>query len=260
MVTVVKIGGNVIDDPQALQKFCEDFAAYPSPKILVHGGGVMASKMQAQLGQKPLMIEGRRVTDEDTIRTVVMVYAGWINKTIVATLQALGCDAIGISGCDAGIITAKKRPARLLNDGETLVDYGYVGDVSPESVNKAKLQQLIDLGLTPVICPINHDGKANLLNTNADTIACAISSKISGKLLYLFEKNGVLCSPDNEDSVIPEITPSLFEELKAGGIISKGMLPKIENSFNALRSGTESVVIKNYKALNCNGGTSIKLQ
>ena len=198
-IKVVKIGGNVVDNEAMLQSFCKDFAAMSGPKVLVHGGGVMASAIQEALGQTPVKIEGRRVTDEDTLKVVTMTYAGWCNKHITALLQGCGCNAIGLSGCDASVITASRRAPRLLKDGVTKVDYGFVGDVKGESVNTAFINSLLEMGITPVFCAINHDGKGNLLNTNADTIASSVAKALAERfevtLVYCFEKAGVLKDP-----------------------------------------------------------------
>ena len=258
-IKVVKIGGNVVDNEELLKAFCRDFATMEGPKVLVHGGGALASRLQSRLGPEPQMIEGRRVTDEDTLKLVTMVYSGWCNKHTVALLQAAGCNAIGLSGCDASVVTADKRPPRLLGDGKTIVDYGYVGDVTPASVNSGMLLKLIGLGLVPVLCAINHDGRGTLLNTNADTMASSISSALNAELLYCFEKNGVLYDKFDETSVIPLIGPGKFERLKAEGRIADGMIPKLENSFAALRSGTAAVVIKHSSDLLRDTGTRLTL-
>lgn len=260
MTTVVKIGGNVVDNPAALEKFCSDFAAMPGEKILVHGGGALASRLQKALGIEPRMIDGRRVTDAQTLKVVTMVYAGWCNKTIVSLLQARGCNAIGLSGPDASMITATRRPPVPAGDGSgALLDFGNVGDVGPESVNVIGLRAMLEVGLVPVFCAITHDGSGNLLNTNADSVACAISCAINAKLLYCFEKNGVLYEKFDETSVIPLIGPEKFLRLKTEGRIAEGMIPKLENSFAALRSGTASVVIKNSSDLLRDTGTRLTL-
>lgn len=259
MIRVVKIGGKVVEDDAKLLAFCKDFARLEGPKILVHGGGVMASKLQEDLGLKPQMVEGRRVTDQRTLKIVTMVYAGWCNKHIVATLQSLGCNAIGLAGCDASIIKAQKREPKILSDGQTRQDYGYVGDVTSNSINIQSIEQLLKLGLVPIICAINHDGSGNLLNTNADTVASSISSAFGAELLYCFEKNGVLCRLDDDSSVIPLINPEIFERLKAEGIVDAGMIPKLDNSFAALRQGAVSVVIKNSTELLTDLGTKLQL-
>ncbi len=244
MISVVKIGGNVIDSQELLEKFCDDFAALEGPKVLVHGGGKMASDFQRRLGVEPQMIEGRRVTDADTLQLVTMVYAGWCSKHITALLQTRGCNAMGLAGCDASIIRAGRRAPKLLSDGVTLVDYGLVGDVTPESVDAAKIRQLLDMGIVPIFSAITHDGRGELLNTNADTIAASISSAINAKLLYCFEKNGVLYNLDDSSSVIPRLDFGLYTSLKREGRIAAGMIPKLDNAFSALRAGAAGVTIK----------------
>ena len=260
MIKVVKIGGNVIDREELLQEFCSDFAALKGPKVLVHGGGVMASRMQEKLGVPVQMIEGRRVTDAETIKVVTMVYAGWASKHIAASLQSAGCNAMGLAGCDASVIKASRRAPKLLSDGCTTVDYGLVGDVTKESVNVSFLKTLLDEGITPVLCAISHDGKGNLLNTNADTIASSVASALGAELVYCFEKDGVLMDKDDPNSVIKQINTESYTKLKAEGKISDGMIPKLDNAFSALRQGTASVRIKNASAL-CNpeAGTEISL-
>lgn len=257
MITVVKIGGNVVDNEQALRDFCHDFAKLDGPKVLIHGGGVMASRMLGELGIESRMVEGRRVTDAESLRVVTMVYAGWCNKHITALLQSEGCNAIGMSGCDGNVIRASRRAPRTLSDGQTKLDYGFVGDVKKESVNAPLLELLCSRGLVPVLCAINHDGSGQLLNTNADTVASAVSSALSAKLYYCFEKNGVLYDKFDDASVIPLIDRKKFEELKAEGVIADGMLPKIENAFKALDEGSCEVVIKNSDALLEDSGTRI---
>ena len=257
MITVVKIGGNVVDNEQALRAFCHDFAKLDGPKVLIHGGGVMASRMLGELGIESRMVEGRRVTDAESLRVVTMVYAGWCNKHITALLQSEECNAIGMSGCDGNVIKASRRAPRTLSDGQTKLDYGFVGDVKKESVNAPLLELLCSRGLVPVLCAINHDGSGQLLNTNADTVASAVSSALSAKLYYCFEKNGVLYDKFDDASVIPLIDRKKFEELKAKGVIADGMLPKIENAFKALDEGSCEVVIKNSDALLEDSGTRI---
>jgi len=249
----------VVDDEVALQAFCRDFAAVQGPKILVHGGGVMASRLQKDLGQTPVKIEGRRVTDEETLKVVTMVYSGWCNKHIVASLQACGCNALGLSGCDASVITARKRAPRLLMDGVTTFDYGFVGDVTPESVNTAFLGTLLDAGITPVLCAINHDGKGGLLNTNADTMASCIAAAARGSLVCCFEMDGVLLDRNDPSSVIPSISATGFEDLKKAGAVSDGMIPKIENCLDALRGGAVAAMIKNAARICDDSGTKISL-
>lgn len=260
MIKVVKVGGNVVDNEDALKAFCRDFAALPGPKVLVHGGGAVASQVQKSLGQTPVKIEGRRVTDAETLKVVTAVYSGLCNKTITALLQGFGCNAIGLSGCDASIITARKRPPRTLMDGVTKVDYGFVGDVTKDSVNTEFLNNFLDWGITPVLCAINHDGNGQLLNTNADTVASSVASALGAQLVYTFELDGVLRDISDPASVIPSITSDDFATMKLDGCISDGMIPKIENCLKALREGASSVVIKNSNALNKpEAGTKIEL-
>ena len=260
MISVVKIGGAVVENEEALQAFCRDFAALEGPKLLVHGGGVMASRLQEALGRKPLKVEGRRVTDADTLKTVTMVYSGWCNKHVCALLQACGCNAIGLSGCDGNAIRASRRAPRTLEDGITVVDYGFVGDVTPESVNIPFIQTLLDAGLTPVFCAINHDGQGNLLNTNADTIASSLAAALKARLICCFELDGVLSDRNDSSSLIRNLTPDGFSALKSSGAVSEGMIPKIENCLEALRDGAAQAVIKNSNALGDAGaGTFISL-
>lgn len=237
-VKVIKIGGNVVDHPEKLQQFLADFASLEGPKVLVHGGGKIATALSKGLGIEAQMIAGRRVTDAQTLRIVTMVYAGLINKNIVAALQADGCNALGLCGADGGLIRSDKRAA-------TPVDYGFVGD--PVAFNLETAKALIAAGLTPVVAPITYDGAGGLLNTNADTVAQAVAvglaMEYAVELVYCFEKQGVLRDMGDEDSVIPEITPDLFEQLKADGIVADGMLPKLENAFKAIDNGVRSVVI-----------------
>lgn len=284
-IQVIKIGGNVVDNPLLLEQFIRDFSGLDGPKVLVHGGGVMASQMQKQLGQQPVMIDGRRVTDTDTLKVVTMVYAGWCSKSIVALLQKHGCNAVGLSGADADLIRATRRPpVRKAGqaDGETVtIDYGYVGDVDPRRINARFLCRLIDAGITPVICAITHDGNGSLLNTNADTIASSVAVSLasyikegirseslsSGKpedlpevsLIYCFEKDGVLYDRDDESSVIPEITPERYSRLRQEGRVAAGMIPKLDNAFNALENGVKQVIIKNARNIGNSIGTVISL-
>lgn len=246
MIKVIKIGGNVVDNEQMLQNFLRDFAALDGPRILVHGGGVMASRMQEALGQQPVMIEGRRVTDEQTLRVVTMVYSGWCNKHITALLQSYSCNAIGLSGCDGNVITASRRAPRMVN-GE-LVDYGFIGDVKAEGVNAGFLSTLVNGGISPVLCAINHDGKGDLLNTNADTIAQSVAVSLAQageevQLIYCFEKPGVLLDKDDDSTLIKNMDKELFVELRNKGKVADGMIPKLENSFQAIDFGVKSVVI-----------------
>ncbi|MGV3656617.1 MAG: acetylglutamate kinase [Chitinophagaceae bacterium] len=235
---VVKIGGNIIDDAQKLKGFLDVFASIKAPKLLVHGGGKLATAMAAQLGIEQQLVDGRRITDAETLKIVTMVYAGFINKNIVASLQSNGTDAIGISGADGNIIKAHKRS----NAG---IDYGFVGDV--DSVNAKRLFFLLQQGITPVVCPITHDGSGQLLNTNADTIAQEIAKSLSKdygvQLIYSFEKAGVLLNAEDESTVIKTINPPYYHQLKEEGKIFAGMIPKLDNAFAALQSGVQKVII-----------------
>lgn len=235
---IVKIGGNVVDNPEALERFLRDFAALRGAKILVHGGGKVASTISQALGIEPVMIDGRRVTDVRTLEVVTMVYAGVINKTIVSKLQGLGCAAIGLSGADGALITSRRRAPEP-------VDYGFVGD--PVGVNTALIEDLLAKDYLPVVAPITYDGAGGLLNTNADTIASTLAVALAVgrevELVYCFEKAGVLKDVDDPASLIPEITPASYEQLKKEGAITAGMLPKLANAFRALASGVRRVVI-----------------
>ena len=252
---IVKIGGNVVDNPDALLSFLKDFSQLAGPKILVHGGGKEATRLGEALGIHADMIDGRRVTDRATLDVVTMVYAGLINKRIVALLQSLGVDAIGLSGADAGIIKATRRCPEP-------IDYGFVGDIDPLDVNDRMLASLTDRGLTPVICAIMHDGAGTLLNCNADSVASALAvaaARIAPTdLVFCFEKCGVLHDPEDDSSVIGEITAATFAQLKAAGIVSKGMLPKIENALQAVAQGVRSVTIKHSDNLLNDTGTVIR--
>ncbi len=266
-VKVVKIGGNVVDDPCLLEAFVKDFASIREPKVLVHGGGVMASQLQRQLGHKPIMIDGRRVTDAATLRVVTMVYAGWCNKTIVALLQKYGCNAVGLSGADGNLIEAVKRPLihrYSTGEGMRTIDYGYVGDVDAEKVNAHFLLSLLAMGSTPVVCAVTHDGQGGLLNTNADTIASCLAIALAAgteavSLVYCFEKDGVLYDADDDNSVIEKITPDYYVQLKDEGRVAAGMLPKIDNAFAALRAGVAEVVVKHARNVLNERGTVLSL-
>ncbi len=245
---IIKIGGGIIDDAPSLQQFLQLFAQIAGPKILVHGGGKGASEMLRALGIAPQMVNGRRITDAATLDIVTMFYAGKTNKSIVAGLQQNGVNALGLSGTDGNAVRAAKRPVRD-------IDYGFVGDLTPASVNAGLLAGLLGLGLTPVLCPITHDGHGQLLNTNADTIAAtaavALGRQFAVDLHYCFEKNGVLRDVNDDNSVIPEINEANYEELKQAGVIADGMIPKLDNAFEALRQGVDKVVVGH--ALKING-------
>jgi len=237
---IIKIGGGIIDDELSLHQFLQLFAQIDGLKILVHGGGKGASEMLRSLGIAPQLINGRRITDAATLDVVTMFYAGKTNKAIVAGLQQNRVNALGLSGADGNVIRAVRRPVRE-------VDYGFVGDVRPASIDGALLGTLLELGLTPVICAITHDGRGQLLNTNADTIAStvavALSSQFTVELHYCFEKNGVLLDVNDDDSVIARINLTSYVELKEAGIITEGMIPKLDNSFDALSQGVNKVII-----------------
>ena len=239
-LTVVKVGGNVINNPESLEHFLRDFAALQGNKILVHGGGKRATQLAEELGIEATMIKGRRVTDKTTLEIVTMVYAGLINKNISATLQKYKCNALGLSGADGNSIQAHKR---VVKD----VDYGFAGDV--DGINAINIATFIEGGMTPVFCAITHDTKGQLLNTNADTIASTIAVGMSKKydvtLIYTFEKSGVLTSVDDDNSVITAINSEKYKQLKIDGIIADGMLPKMENCYDALNKGVSEVIIGN---------------
>lgn len=252
-ITVVKIGGNVIDNPEALKRFLEEFAALPGAKILVHGGGKLATRLAERLELKVQMVDGRRITDKGTLDVVTMVYAGLINKQVVAGLQAAGCNALGLSGADGNAVTARRRDPNP-------VDYGFVGDI--ERVDSGLLRRLLEGGITPVFSAIMHDGQGTLLNCNADSVASAIAlgaAEIApADLVFCFEKNGVLRDPEDDTTLIREITAETYAPLKANGIVSKGMIPKIENALKAVEKGVRSVTIKHSENLLNEIGTTIK--
>ena len=257
MIHVVKCGGRVLDDPELLQAFCRDFAALEGPKVLVHGGGALAGRFQKALGIEPVQWEGRRVTDTETLQVVTMVYAGWCNKQVVALLQAAGCNAIGLSGCDGGVITASRRPPKTLSDGR-VVDFGWVGGVKPSNVKADFLRMLLDSGCTPVLCAINHDGKGQLLNTNADTVAASVAAALGAALITCFEQPGVLRDRQDPSSVIPKLDKAHYASLKAQGAVADGMIPKLEQAFDALERGAVEVRICHSSALLTGAGTLIK--
>lgn len=254
-LTIVKIGGNVVDNPESLSKFLLMFNKIEAPKILIHGGGILASEISAKLGIETKMHNGRRITDAETLKVCTMVYAGWINKSIVAQLQKIGCNSLGLSGADAGVIPAKRR-------SPDPVDFGFVGDISPEEINTGVLVSLLGRGITPVFCAITHDRNGSLLNTNADTMASGIAVALSGsyytRLIFCFEKDGVLYDPKDEKSVIPLITKESYTRLKNEGVVSEGMLPKLDNAFFALERGVSEVYIKKWSNLSPEGGTMLR--
>lgn len=235
---VVKIGGNIIDNEQALASFLESFARIEGKKILVHGGGKLATELAKQLGVPQQMVDGRRITDAATLRIVTMVYAGYINKNIVAALQSLGCNAIGLTGADGNAIEAHKRT-------HSTIDYGFAGDV--DAVNTVFLNNLLSANITIVFAPVTHNRKGQLLNTNADTIAQELARALSAanevQLIYSFEKSGVLKDAGDDNTVIPLIDTASYAALKEQQVIFAGMIPKLDNAFAALRSGVKKVII-----------------
>ncbi len=256
-LVIIKIGGNIIDDEQKLSAFLQSFAEVNVKKILVHGGGKMATRLAEQLNIPQQLVDGRRITDAETLKIVTMVYAGYINKNIVAILQSNKCNAIGLSGVDGSIIKAHKREHHSL-------DYGFVGDV--DEVNGSFIHSLLQQNLTPVIAPVTHDGKGQLLNTNADTVAAEIAKTMSNlydvDLVYCFEKEGVMRDVEDNSSVISHINESLYQSLKSEGVIAAGMIPKLDNAFNAIEDNVKSVIIgkaeKLHQLINHDAGTTIQ--
>ncbi len=241
-VFVIKIGGNVIDNETALDSFLKTFAAVEGKKILIHGGGKIATKIGEQLGIKSNYVGGRRITDADTIDLVTMVYGGLVNKKVVAKLQSLNCNAIGLTGADANIIPAVKR--LITKDG---VDFGFVGDVDNEKLKIKNLELFIEAGLMPIVAPLTHDGKGQMLNTNADTVASSIAIALSKnydvRLIYCFEKKGVLENVEDDNSVITLITKDIYKQLLTENKLFDGILPKIDNAFEAINCGVKEVLI-----------------
>lgn len=237
---IIKVGGNVIDNPALLQTFIEKFATIPGKKILIHGGGKIATRIGNKLGIESKYVDGRRITDAETIDVVTMVYGGLVNKQLVARLQANQCNAIGLTGADANIIPAVKRPVKT-------IDYGFVGDVYPEQLNIAPLKALLEAGVTPVFAPLTHDGKGQMLNTNADTIASslaiALSASYAVRLIYCFEKKGVLSDPNDDNAVINLINKEIYQQLLDNKVLSDGILPKLQNAFGAIDNGVKEVLI-----------------
>lgn len=244
-ITVVKIGGNIIENKTFLDEFLKDFSELKEKKVLIHGGGKTANNFAKKLGIETKMIEGRRVTTKKFIDIAIMTYGGLINKNIVSKLQQLNCNSIGLTGADANIIQSIKRPVKS-------IDYGYVGDI--KKVNSYKLHNIIQIGLYPVFCALSFSRTYGLLNTNADTIASEVSKALTSnynvKLIYCFEKNGVLKNIDDSNSVIKNITSKNYNELKSKNIINDGMIPKIDNCFEAIKNNVTKVIIGNHKILN----------
>lgn len=254
-VTVIKVGGKIVETPQTLERLLQDFAAISGEKVLVHGGGRTATDVARQLGVETHMVDGRRITDGEMLRIVTMVYGGLVNKNLVARLQSRGVNALGLCGADMDVIRSHRRPP------VGGIDYGFVGDV--DRVDGSRLAALLAAGITPVIAPLTHNGEGHLLNTNADTIASETAKALAEAgldvtLVYTFEHAGVLANPDDEESVIPLITPHDFPRLKAEGIVSGGMIPKIENALRAVEQGVRRVVITRADAIDGFCGTSIE--
>jgi len=252
-LTIIKVGGAVVEDEEQLQQLLKDFSAIEGAKILVHGGGRRATKIAAQLGIETKMVDGRRITDEQMLEVVTMVYGGLVNKHVVALLQAIGVNALGLTGADMNVIRSHKRP---LKNG---IDFGFVGDV--DCADGDMLNKLIAAGVTPIIAPLTHDGQGHILNTNADTMASETAKALAGlydvTLIYAFEKAGVLRDADDDTSVIPAITRADFERYRADGTISGGMLPKIENALAAIDAGVSRVIITLATAIDGYHGTII---
>ncbi len=251
-LTLIKVGGKIVEEEATLNQLLSDFSAIEGYKVLVHGGGRSATKLAAQLGIESKMVNGRRITDAETLKVVTMVYGGLVNKNIVAGLQAKGVNAMGLTGADMNVIRSVKRPVKD-------VDYGFVGDV--QKVNAELLSNLIRQGVVPVMAPLTHDGQGSMLNTNADTIAGetakALAEFFDVTLVFCFEKKGVLSDENDDDSVIPVITPEEFKMYVEKGIIQGGMIPKLENSFSAIDAGVSQVIITQASSINGEGGTII---
>lgn len=252
-LTVIKVGGKIVEEEDSLRQLLDDFSSIEGYKVLVHGGGRSATKLAARLGIESRMVNGRRVTDAEMLNVVTMVYGGLVNKNIVAGLQSRGVNALGLTGADMDVIHSAKRPVKD-------VDYGFVGDV--ERVSTLLLADLIHKGVVPVMAPLTHDGQGHMLNTNADTIAGEIAKALASlfdiTLIYCFEKRGVLRDENDDNSVIPQITPAEFKQYVSSGVIQGGMIPKLENSFDALNAGVSRVVITLASAINKDSGTLIK--
>lgn len=253
-LTIVKVGGKIVEEPHSLNQLLSDFSKIDGYKVLVHGGGRSATAIAAKLGIESQMVNGRRITDEETLKVVTMVYGGLVNKQIVAGLQAMNVNALGLTGADLNYMRSEKRPVKD-------VDYGYVGDV--KEVNSNILADLISKGVVPVLAPLTHDNAGNMLNTNADTIAGeaakALSNHFEVTLMYCFEKKGVLLNENDDDSVISKLTPDLYKKYVEEGIINGGMIPKLENSFDAINAGVKQVIITKADQIHTQNGTTISL-
>ena len=251
-ITIIKVGGKVVEEPESLNALLDQFNKVSGNKILVHGGGRTATEIAGKLGIESKMVDGRRITDADMLEVVTMVYGGLVNKRIVAGLQSRNCNAIGLTGADLDLIRAKKRPVKD-------IDYGFVGDV--DDVDTRELRLLINENIVPVIAPLTHDGNGNLLNTNADTIASEIATELSNHfsvyLFYCFEKRGVLLDPEDESTVIYDLDTALFNKYQKEGVISAGMIPKLENGFRAKRKGVKEILITNAENIATGRGTRL---
>lgn len=251
-ITIIKVGGKIVEQPDTLNQLLNDFANIPGDKLLVHGGGRSATQMAARLGIETRMIDGRRVTDSEMLQVVTMVYGGLVNKNIVAQLQSRGINALGLTGADMNVIQSHRRPANP-------IDFGFVGDV--DKVNGSQLNNIISQGIVPVMAPLTHDRQGSLLNTNADTIAGEVAKALTPyydvTLIYCFEKAGVLADENDDNSVIPHITYEDFLRLKDEGVIQGGMIPKLQNSFDAIEKGVAQVIITKADAIGNDAGTKI---
>lgn len=251
-LTLIKVGGKIVEEPDTLQQLLRDFSSIEGHKVLVHGGGRSATKIASQLGIESQMVNGRRITDAEMLKVVTMVYGGLVNKNIVAGLQALQVNALGLTGADMNIMRSDKRPVKD-------VDYGFVGDV--KEVNADVLASLIQQGIVPVLAPLTHDKQGHMLNTNADTIAGeaakALAKHFDVTLMFCFEKKGVLLNEDDDESVIPEIDRASFQKYVAEGIIQGGMIPKLENAFQAIDAGVKEVIITQASEIHKHTGTRV---
>ena len=261
-INVIKVGGAVVEDAGSLASLLDQFARIPRYKVLVHGGGRLATKMATSLGIESKMVGGRRITDREMLRVVTMVYGGLVNKNIVARLQAMGVNAIGLTGADMDIIRSHRRPIRQVSmeDGRTeTVDFGFVGDVDAADGNA--LSALVKNDIVPVIAPLTHDGQGTILNTNADTMASAVAKALASlyevTLTYCFEMPGVMHDPDDRDSVVREITRASYARLKEDNIVTGGMIPKLDNAFDAISQGVCRVVITHFNDIAAKNGTTI---
>jgi acetylglutamate kinase len=251
-LTIIKVGGKVVEDTQQLNLLLDQFNRFSGNKILVHGGGNTATEVAGKLGIETELVDGRRITSKSMLDVVTMVYGGLVNKKIVAGLQARGCNAIGLTGADLNLISAIKRPV-----GD--IDYGFVGDIN--DVNSRELRLMLNENVVPVVAPLTHDGKGSLLNTNADTIAAELAIELSGHystfLFYCFDKPGVLLDPNDDSKIIYELQAEQFNDYKQKGVISTGMLPKLDNGFRAKRNGVKEVLITNTENLSTGRGTRL---